>query len=271
MTLDPRIEKLNRIGIALSSETDIDRLLSLIVSEVRDFTQADAGSLYTLEDDRLIFRVAQNDTLDGKKGLPSSFKPHPIPLDTSSIAGYVASTGEVLHIEDVYLLGKDRPYSFNRSFDEENGYRSLHTAVIGPEGKILEVQIRTHQMHEEAELGVCAHWRYKGSDAAEAMASTYEEKIAWLRQVLDWHEETGDTGGVAEQFNFDVAQDRVYVFTPHGDVVNLAQGATPLDFAYHVHTEVGHRCRGAKVNGAIVPLTYGLQTGGRRSPLLGAL
>ena len=146
---------------------------------------------------------------------------------------------------------------------KENGYRSLHTAVIGPDGKILEVQIRTQQMHEEAELGVCAHWLYKSSDSNSGLASTYEEKIAWLRQVLDWHEETGDTRSVAEQFSFEVAQDRVYVFTPQGDVVNLAQGATPLDFAYHVHTEVGHRCRGAKVNGSIIPLTYCLRTGER--------
>lgn len=146
---------------------------------------------------------------------------------------------------------------------KENGYRSLHTAVIGPEGKLLEVQIRTHQMHEEAELGVCAHWRYKGTDAANHMASTYEEKIAWLRQVLEWHEETGETGKESEPFSFDISQDRVYVFTPGGDVVNLALGATPLDFAYHVHTEIGHRCRGAKVNGSIVPLTYQLKTGER--------
>ncbi len=146
---------------------------------------------------------------------------------------------------------------------KENGYRSLHTAVIGPGGKTLEIQIRTGQMDEEAELGVCAHWRYKGSDAQGGMASTYEEKIAWLRQVLDWHEETGDARGVAEQFSFSRAQDRIYVFTPRGDVVNLASGATPLDFAYHVHTEIGHRCRGAKVNGSIVPLTYPLQTGER--------
>jgi GTP pyrophosphokinase len=146
---------------------------------------------------------------------------------------------------------------------KENGYRSLHTAVVGPEGKVLEIQIRSRQMHEEAELGVCAHWRYKGTDAANRAASTYEEKIAWLRQVLDWHEETGDAGDVAEQFSFQMAQDRVYVFTPQGDVVNLAQGATPLDFAYHVHTEVGHRCRGAKVSGSIVPLTYTLRTGER--------
>ncbi len=165
----------------------------------------------------------------------------------------------------VHGLWRNIPNEFDDyiASPKENGYRSLHTAVIGPEGKVLEVQIRTRQMHEEAELGVCAHWRYKGSDAESRLASTYEEKIAWLRQVLDWHEETGDTGDVAEQFSFNVAQDRVYVFTPQGDVVNLAQGATPLDFAYHVHTEVGHRCRGAKVNGSIVPLTYRLKTGER--------
>ncbi|MEP5763054.1 MAG: GTP diphosphokinase [Halieaceae bacterium] len=152
---------------------------------------------------------------------------------------------------------------------KENGYRSLHTAVIGPEGKILEVQIRTYDMDEEAELGVCAHWRYKGDDSDRGLANSYEEKIAWLRQVLDWHEETGDVHNLAEQFSSDVAQDRVYAFTPDGDVVNLAQGATPLDFAYHVHTEVGHSCRGAKVNGTIVPLTYQLLTGQRVQILTG--
>jgi len=96
---------------------------------------------------------------------------------------------------------------------KENGYRSLHTAVIGPEGKILEVQIRTHTMHEEAELGVCAHWRYKGSDSQHKGSDTYEEKLAWLRQVLEWHEALGDDDEVAEQFSFDSAQDRVYVNT----------------------------------------------------------
>lgn len=149
---------------------------------------------------------------------------------------------------------------------KDNGYRSLHTAVIGPEGKILEVQIRTFTMHEEAEFGVCAHWRYKGSD--NPGGNSYEEKIAWLRQVLDWAEETG--GGpreVAEQFSR--AQDRVYVFTPEGHVVSLAHGSTPLDFAYHIHTEVGHRCRGAKVNGRIVPLTYVLKTGEQVAILTG--
>ena len=151
---------------------------------------------------------------------------------------------------------------------KENGYRSLHTAVIGPEGKTLEVQIRTFQMHEEAELGVCAHWRYKGSDREARLGSSYDEKIAWLRQVLDWHEEE-DAEGIAESLRAGITQDRVYVFTPGGDVVSLAAGATPLDFAYHVHTEVGHRCRGAKVNGQIVPLTYALKTGERVEILAG--
>src|SRR5690554_4310287 len=153
-----------------------------------------------------------------------------------------------------------------REFDDyianpkENGYRSLHTAVIGPEGKVLEVQIRTHAMHEEAELGVCAHWRYKGTDV-NSTSTHYEEKIAWLRQVLEWHEELGDIGGLAEQLRVDFEPDRVYVFTPDGHAVDLPKGATPLDFAYRVHTEIGHNCRGAKVNGRIVPLNYSLQTG----------
>lgn len=141
---------------------------------------------------------------------------------------------------------------------KDNGYRSLHTAVIGPEGKVLEIQIRTFDMHEESEYGVCAHWRYKGADRHGG--NSYEEKINWLRQVLDWHE---DIGGEPVEFTekFSDVQERVYVFTPEGHVVNLSQGSTPLDFAYHVHTEVGHRCRGAKVNGRIVPLTYMLNTG----------
>lgn len=142
---------------------------------------------------------------------------------------------------------------------KENGYRSLHTAVIAQDGKVLEVQIRTFAMHQEAELGVCAHWAYKGTDSSNK-ADAYEEKISWLRQVLDWQEELGEL----EEFNelsADITADRIYVFTPEGHVIDLMQGATPIDFAYRVHTEIGHRCRGAKINGRIVPLTYTLKTG----------
>lgn len=143
---------------------------------------------------------------------------------------------------------------------KENGYRSLHTAVIGPEGKILEVQIRTHQMHEDAELGVCAHWLYKGTDI-NAKDQGYEQKIAWLRQVLEWHEELDDLPELIGELRSDISPDRIYVFTPDGHVVDLPPKATPVDFAYRVHTEVGNKCRGAKVNGRIVPLTYLLKTG----------
>jgi len=143
---------------------------------------------------------------------------------------------------------------------KENGYRSLHTAVIGPEGKVLEVQIRTFDMHQDAELGVCAHWLYKGTDV-NGKDNGYEEKISWLRQVLEWHDELGDASELMGSLRNDVTPDRVYVFTPDGHVVDLQPDSTPVDFAYRVHTEIGHRCRGAKVNGRIVPLTYQLKTG----------
>ncbi|MGP9567620.1 GTP diphosphokinase [Halomonas sp. AOP5-B2-8] len=143
---------------------------------------------------------------------------------------------------------------------KKNGYQSLHTAVMGPENKVLEIQIRTFAMHEEAELGVCAHWRYKGHDT-NAKSRSYEEKIAWLRQVLEWQDEVGGFGDLREGLASDVAPDRIYVFTPDGHVIDLPRVATPIDFAYRVHTEIGHRCRGAKINGRIVPLTYKLKTG----------
>ncbi|KRW59653.1 GTP diphosphokinase [Pseudomonas sp. TTU2014-080ASC] len=175
----------------------------------------------------------------------------------------------VPHVRDCYTalgivhtLWRHIPKEFDDYIanPKENGYRSLHTAVLGPEGKVLEVQIRTQAMHEEAELGVCAHWRYKGTDVKSG-SNHYEEKISWLRQVLEWHEELGDIGGLAEQLRVDIEPDRVYVFTPDGHAIDLPKGATPLDFAYRVHTEIGHNCRGAKINGRIVPLNYSLQTG----------
>ncbi len=170
----------------------------------------------------------------------------------------------------VHTLWRHIPKEFDDYIanPKENGYRSLHTAVVGPQGKVMEVQIRTRDMHEEAELGVCAHWRYKGTDAKNK-SNAYEEKINWLRQVLEWQEEIGDVSGIVDQLKKDVAGDRIYVFTPEGHVVDLMQGATPVDFAYRVHTEVGHACRGAKVNGRIVPLTYALKTGEQVTILTG--
>jgi GTP pyrophosphokinase len=141
---------------------------------------------------------------------------------------------------------------------KENNYRSIHTAVIGPQGKVVEVQIRTHDMHKESELGVAAHWRYKEGTRAEG---GFDQKIAWLRTLLAWKDEVAEASEFVDQFKSEVFGERVYVFTPKGKIVDLAAGATPLDFAYHVHTQVGHRCRGARVNGQMVPLTYKLKTG----------
>ena len=139
-----------------------------------------------------------------------------------------------------------------------NNYRSLHTAVIGPEGKSVEVQIRTHEMHEHSELGVAAHWQYKEGGRADR---SYQEKIAWLRQVLEWKDEVSDAGELGVQFRIGLFEDTIYVLTPQGRVVDLPKASTPIDFAYHVHTELGHRCRGARVDGAMVPLNTPLSNG----------
>jgi len=141
-----------------------------------------------------------------------------------------------------------------------NGYRSLHTAVLGPRRLSVEVQIRTRQMHHDSELGVAAHWRYKENKKSEG---GLDEKVAWLRQVLAWKAELADSGEMQEQFRNELIQDRVYVLTPQGKVIDLPNGATPVDFAYVLHTDLGHRTRGAKVDGNIVPLKHQLQTGQR--------
>lgn len=161
----------------------------------------------------------------------------------------------------VHTLWKHIPREFDDYIATPKGnmYQSLHTAVIGPEGKTLEVQIRTGKMDEHAELGVAAHWRYK--EGSSHFDEAYEQKIAWLRQLLEWKEEEPSAGDFIDRFKAEAFEDRVYVLTPRGNVIDLPSGATPLDFAYYIHTDIGHRCRGAKVDGSIVPLTYQLQNG----------
>jgi GTP pyrophosphokinase len=155
-----------------------------------------------------------------------------------------------------YLAGEFDDYI---ATPKPNGYRSIHTAVVGPQGRNLEIQIRTPEMHEHAELGVAAHWAYKEGGARDAL---YQRKIEWARRLLHPGREADDSGRDAlERMRKELFADRVYALTPKGEVVDLPAGATPLDFAYSVHTALGHRCRGAKVNGRIVPLTCPLPTG----------
>lgn len=142
---------------------------------------------------------------------------------------------------------------------KENNYQSLHTAVIFDDGRPLEVQIRTEEMHENAEYGIAAHWRYK-EDRAK-IKDSYQQKISWLRSMFAWQQEDEDAEEFVDSWKSDVFKDRVYVLTPQGDIIDLPAGSTPIDFAYYVHTEIGNRCRGAKINGKLVSLDYCLQTG----------
>ena len=184
-------------------------------------------------------------------GLEQIFDVRAVRILVDDIAECYAALG-IVHNIWAYLPGEFDDYIAN---PKDNDYQSLHTALIGPEGQTIEVQIRSHDMHRHAELGVAAHWRYKEGGASKA---AFEKKIRVLRQLL---EPTGTDGDLLEQIRGDVFEDRVYAVSPRGDVVEMPAQATPLDFAYHVHTQIGHRCRGAKVNGRIVPLTYHVQNG----------
>ena len=192
-----------------------------------------------------------------KKGLEFDqlFDVRAVRVLVDSVQDCYAALGAI-HTVWKYIPGEFDDYI---ATPKENNYQSIHTAVIGPSGKIVEVQIRTKDMHEYNELGIAAHWRYKeGSSSAD---SAVNNKIIWLRQLLEWKDEVADASEFVDRVKDEVFEDRVYVFSPKGKVVDLAYGSTPIDFAYAIHTEVGHRCRGAKVNGKMVPLTYKLRTG----------
>jgi GTP pyrophosphokinase len=163
----------------------------------------------------------------------------------------------------IHSLWKPLPGRFKDmiAMPKFNMYQALHTTVIGPEGRPLEIQIRTRDMHETAEYGVAAHWRYKEGARGNGVIDPTDAKLKWLKSLLDWQSDVEDPQEFADNLRGELVDEEVYVFTPKGEVKSLAAGSTPLDFAYEVHTDVGHRCVGAKVNGKIVPLHYELQSG----------
>jgi len=160
----------------------------------------------------------------------------------------------------VHSLWKPIPGQFDDfiATPKDNMYQSLHTAVVGPEGRTVEAQLRTREMHRRAELGIAAHWRYKEGIQRDV---AFENKVTWLRSLMEWRSDVEDAREFMDSLKSDVLDDRVYVFTPKGKVLDLPAGSTPIDFAYYIHTEVGHRCRGARVNGQLVQLTYKLHNG----------
>jgi guanosine-3',5'-bis(diphosphate) 3'-pyrophosphohydrolase len=160
----------------------------------------------------------------------------------------------------VHSLWKPVPGRFKDyvAMPKSNGYQSLHTTVIATTGEPIEIQIRTHEMHRVAEFGIAAHWTYKEQGGKD---DGFDEKLSWLRSLLEWQNEVGDAESFVDTVKIDLFQDEVYVFTPKGDVLNLPAGSTPVDFAYRIHTEVGHRCVGARVNSRMVPLDYELKNG----------
>ncbi|RTE87113.1 MULTISPECIES: GTP diphosphokinase [Gammaproteobacteria] len=177
---------------------------------------------------------------------------------TNSLKDCYAALG-VVHTKWRHLASEFDDYV---ATPKANGYQSIHTVVVGPEQKVVEIQIRSHEMHDDAELGVAAHWMYKEGQVT-GKAHGYEEKIAWLRKLLAWHEDMAENEELVQEIRSQVFEDRVYVFTPKGDVIDMPAGSTPLDFAYYIHSQVGHRCIGAKVDGRIVPFTYQLQNAER--------
>lgn len=185
------------------------------------------------------------------RGIESLYDIRAVRLLVESVGDCYAALG-IVHNLWSYIPGEFDDYIAN---PKDNDYQSLHTAVVGPERKTVEIQIRTNEMHRHAELGVAAHWRYKeGGGTPEA----FDQKIRFLRQLL---EPADDGADLLDQIRDDFFEDHVYAVSPKGDVVELPANATPLDFAYHVHTQVGHRCRGAKINGRIVPLTHHVENG----------
>ncbi|MGN0094681.1 MAG: RelA/SpoT family protein [Corynebacterium sp.] len=168
-----------------------------------------------------------------------------------------AAVGAV-HSQYQPMPGRFKDYISQPRFDV---YRSLHTTVIGPDAKVLEVQIRTHEMHYQAEYGIAAHWRYKETKGSHKGDAAEVDQMAWMRQLLDWQKEAADPNEFLDSLRYDLSTNQIFVFTPRGDAVTLPTDATPVDFAYAVHTEVGHRCIGAKVNGKLVALESPLKTG----------
>ncbi len=245
------------------------RSLTKRIAARRTEREADAAEVMAKIKERALEEGIQCDVSGRAKNLYSIYRKMKTDAkELSEIYDLIAVRVIVNSVSDCYeLLGvchtlwKPMPGRFKDyiAMPKPNGYQSLHTTVVGPLGEPFEIQIRTKEMDRTAEYGSAAHWRYKERDKAHDKG--FEQKMSWLRQLLDWQRELTDDREFMEALKIDVFDDEVFVFTPKGDVVDLSVGSTPLDFAYKIHTDIGHHCVGAKVNGRIVPLSRRLATG----------
>ena len=246
------------------------REIATLIGERRPLRESDVQHYIEILRQRLAEQGIPNDSISGRpkhiysiyrkmqhKGL--SFDQIHDMRGVRVLVDTIAQCYSVLGI--VHGLWRPIPGEFDDyiATPKDNLYRSLHTAVVADDGKTLEVQIRTHEMHETAEYGIAAHWRYK--EGRKQRDIEFEQKINWLRQVMEWRQDITDATEFIASLKTDVFQDRVYTFTPRGEVIDLPAGSTSIDFAYYIHTEIGHRCRGAKVNGRLVSLDYQLKNG----------
>ncbi|MCM0648795.1 bifunctional (p)ppGpp synthetase/guanosine-3',5'-bis(diphosphate) 3'-pyrophosphohydrolase [Clostridium swellfunianum] len=193
--------------------------------------------------------------INKNKTLDQIFDLTAVRILVGSVKDCYASLG-IVHTMYKPIPGRFKDYI---AMPKPNMYQSLHSTVIGPQGKPFEIQIRTFEMHKTAEYGIAAHWKYK--EASNSQTGNLDSKLTWLRDMLEWQRDTSDAEEFMESFKIDLFSDEIFVFTPKGTVINLPSEATPIDFAYRIHTDIGNRCVGAKVNGRMVPLDYKLKTG----------
>jgi GTP pyrophosphokinase len=245
------------------------RRIALLIKERRDEREASVQRHIDMLHSRLAEEGIQGEITGRAKHIYSIYSkmqrkgiPFEQVYDVRAIRVITHSVSDCYRILGIaHGLWKPIPGEFDDyvATPKDNLYQSLHTAVIGEDGKTLEVQIRTEEMHVIAEYGIAAHWRYK--EGISKRDEAFEAKIAWLRSLMDWRQELTDAGEFLDAMKTDIFQDRVYVFTPKGKIIDLPVGATPIDFAYYIHTEIGHRSRGAKVNNQWRRLDYQLRTG----------